>query len=953
MMMKKIIVYFLLVAFPLLATASGSSLSFTPPITDYSVIFLGNIFGVVDGVLHGTGSQILGQMFSVFNAAVLALGGIIIIYTLVVATLNTANEGQMLGKKWDSMWVPVRAILGLALLIPKASGYCVMQIFVMWLIIQGVGAADKIWNAGLNYLNRGGMIVPSQATPVSSVGGGNAQTATGAGSILASQVCMVGLEKVLKTKRKVALAQAEQGMGSCSNITNSTDPMYTFCNSPVPDLLNSVNAISAQTNATPTSYYSIPLPNLPATSPYKSLNGICGNMSWGAINASQFSSANLNSTETQTTMYSRAIAVQQLYLELSTLANTIVNNDPQITLNSNGSTTTAEPNAPFATAQLGVPYSASNSVCTSSCAGSSWGADPQSSAPVLLSGYEFVQAINDYNVIMQPTLNLIASNNDSASIEQAKSFINQAENSGWIMAGSYFFNLAQLNANAPGDPGTKTDNNSQLNESKYSNQVNQVVAYDTPCSSSPYPDLCVWMAKDSASLTYISDLIEGPSTNSTALALPSFMTNAVVDPVLGPNSSTAIGYVYNGSQMVLPGQPGLLAPVFSFKMPSAPSQTQFQLKPFDFQCTDKVSLIQWCATRDLGVLFWNKFLVVGINKLLAILMQITMTVINTTLFLPLNFIATIFKYAVSYIQQPNVNPIVALANMGTYFINLSNNMFIGLIMLLAPLLALIGPNVVVMGIVAITLPILMAWFAMMLGIGFLCAYYIPFVPYMIFTFGTIGWLMAVIEAMVAAPIIALGVTHPEGEGPFGKGEQALMILMNVFLRPSMMIIGYIASIILSYVAIYILNAGFGQVVQFISGDPSLANSYTASGATPTDQSNIINGHGYASWAGMYGFFFVILMYTSLYLIIVQRTFTLITLLPDKVLRWIGGQAESYGSDTAQWSEEAKGKIEKGGEEMGKAGPQTMKAVSATGLDALAKRLGNKKESPKVEFKGKE
>ena len=85
--------------FPMLA-AADSSLNFTPPSTDYSVIFLGNLFGVVDGVLHGTGSQIMGAMFGVFNAAVLALGGIVVMYTLIVGTMNTAHEGQMLGQKW-------------------------------------------------------------------------------------------------------------------------------------------------------------------------------------------------------------------------------------------------------------------------------------------------------------------------------------------------------------------------------------------------------------------------------------------------------------------------------------------------------------------------------------------------------------------------------------------------------------------------------------------------------------------------------------------------------------------------------------------------------------------------------------------------------------------------------------------------------------------------------------
>lgn len=78
----------------------------------------------------------MGSMFGVFNSAVLALGGIIIMYTLMVSTMNTAHEGQMLGQKWSSIWIPLRSTFGLALLIPKASGYCMMQVFLCGLLCK-------------------------------------------------------------------------------------------------------------------------------------------------------------------------------------------------------------------------------------------------------------------------------------------------------------------------------------------------------------------------------------------------------------------------------------------------------------------------------------------------------------------------------------------------------------------------------------------------------------------------------------------------------------------------------------------------------------------------------------------------------------------------------------------------------------------------------------------------
>ena len=200
--------------------------------------------------------------------------------------------------------------------------------------------------------------------------------------------------------------------------------------------------------------------------------------------------------------------------------------------------------------------------------------------------------------------------------------------------------------------------------------------------------------------------------------------------------------------------------------------------------------------------------------------------------------------------------------MGVNYINFANELWILTIGLSAnPFMWVIFP------VLALILPLLMSWLGIMVAIGFITAYYIPFLPYMIFTFASIAWLMAVIEAMVAAPIVALGVTHPEGHDAFGKGEQAIMILMNVFLRPSMMIIGYIAAIGLSYVSVWIINAGFANAAAFIQGTAtglqwnySCTNSLSSTGSAgcppPPAPNNFASmTTGYSGWAGIYGFFF--------------------------------------------------------------------------------------------------
>lgn len=130
------------------------------------------------------------------------------------------------------------------------------------------------------------------------------------------------------------------------------------------------------------------------------------------------------------------------------------------------------------------------------------------------------------------------------------------------------------------------------------------------------------------------------------------------------------------------------------------------------------------------------------------------------------------------------------------------------------------------------------------------------------------------------------------------------------------------------------------------------------------QSTALEG-GYTGWAGVYAFFFSILIYTSMYLIIVQKAFTLIAHLPDKVLRWIGGSPESFGQETMQWGEEAKGRVEKAGEAtygaekaigdklgakgqemLGKLGPQAKKISENAGdVSGKGKNSGGSQTGP--------
>ncbi len=207
-------------------------------------------------------------------------------------------------------------------------------------------------------------------------------------------------------------------------------------------------------------------------------------------------------------------------------------------------------------------------------------------------------------------------------------------------------------------------------------------------------------------------------------------------------------------------------------------------------------------------------------------------------------------------------------------------------------------------------PLMMTLGAAFLMTGIMLGYYVPLYPYMIFTFGVIGWLMAVIEAMVAAPLIALGLTHPDTHDFLGKSEQAMMLLVGIFLRPVLMIIGLIAAMILSYVSMRIVVYTYTGFIRDLF--------YLAS-PIPGSSDNVLQSVGIATGVALAGdtaglggllglilvFPLLLVVFAGLIYVVTTQCYTLIHTLPEYIMRWIGGPA-AQGANPMQMADQVKG-----------------------------------------------
>lgn len=138
---------------------------FDVPSTDKSMQYLGMVFGQVAGLpIRSQGNALYSQLLYLFNQVVLALGLVIVIYTAVVGTIHTAQEGKFLGEKWHSILVPFRAAVGLYVMLPSSTGYNWIQVGVMWFIIQGVGAANALWTQVIVSNSQQGNLNQNQGT---------------------------------------------------------------------------------------------------------------------------------------------------------------------------------------------------------------------------------------------------------------------------------------------------------------------------------------------------------------------------------------------------------------------------------------------------------------------------------------------------------------------------------------------------------------------------------------------------------------------------------------------------------------------------------------------------------------------------------------------------------------------------------------------------------------------
>ena len=140
----------------------------------------------------------------------------------------------------------------------------------------------------------------------------------------------------------------------------------------------------------------------------------------------------------------------------------------------------------------------------------------------------------------------------------------------------------------------------------------------------------------------------------------------------------------------------------------------------------------------------------------------------------------------------------------------------------------------------------------------------------------VGWLVLALEAVVACPVWLVGHCLPEGEGFAGTSARAgYALFLSVLLRPLLLVLAMFLCLIVLSVSGSLVGA---LLVPFFDAQTGVFEVEGGFGATAAISSVVLVGAvvGIATW----------------------RLFSLVTQMPDRIIRWAGPLLAHLGDDGA-------------------------------------------------------
>ena len=933
----------------------------SPVQDDLSLTLLGKIFGSFSGMLPSTGYSVLAPLLEQFNQGIFFVAVGMVSYVTFLSTIKTAEEGKPMGERTPIFWQLLRPVLGTTFLVPAVSGYSYLQSFMMWAVVAGVSFANQIWYTAVTTFNTYGFntsLGAGDSVPPIDTNSTAALTQL----MLESELCFLAAQNQYdQNQDNIASANASSGSSSTgvtaspptSNFSSSDNTLtyantgsyecgsYNFANmldkGSVDDSDGSIQAgvtsiaqslygySKSLASAENSTMQNLTDPNwatntaICQTSPYSSTSNPPFNCDLGEMAASnaatlQYSLEQLQkNTGVPTTANTNEASYDGGWLMAAAAYYTLVSGgnqsstynyislDPKLSfLSSSGSSLTEPPVLCYLNSDniaVRVP-----STATGNC-------------NVILS-----QSYLQYSVVNSDSSTTIYPTNWLTSDITATTPSNVPQS-----MKLYFQSVA--------DTSTTT---------QYSSDFDYVNTYQSSiCSNKPYINPYGLFTQSSGDNCETMTSFTSPGTVN-ATDLPAVLS----------------AQIYGAAINVFGGQS--VSSSFQTNLQNLSTQTKSGINILDAGTTDSVTL------GDSGVASYGYDQIPMATDAGDAATEIMNQVFSTwdtgdsgSAFYDIynNYIASILiLWQESFLNSDSAEPISAVRNFGLQAVTLSTEFFAamaqkiyltqigimvkyvgyyiffsliagvasfvqGLIFMIAKivywsLLWFFGLGAVLYPIIYsaaaipqmaiepvfqalaqialmymqielqgtfLWVPVLLSTAVPITTLAMLLAFYAPMVPFIIWCLSAINWMIGVIESMVAAPVVALGITSPQGHDFLGKAELCMMLIFAIFIRPAAMLFGFIFAVCVAYFGFSIFN-----YMMFYTMQIYLSSVILSAG-----------GKGAAVLMG-----FLLLMYCYVVLTFINQVFSMIYVIPNKIMRWIGVPVDE--PDEEQWLEEIKG-----------------------------------------------
>ena len=169
------------------------------------------------------------------------------------------------------------------------------------------------------------------------------------------------------------------------------------------------------------------------------------------------------------------------------------------------------------------------------------------------------------------------------------------------------------------------------------------------------------------------------------------------------------------------------------------------------------------------------------------------------------------------------------------------------------------------------------------SIGFILYYILPMLPFIYFFFAFAGWVKSIFEALVAMPLWALAHIKIDGEGlPGPFATNGYFLLLEIFIRPTLIVFGFLSSISIFAAMVAVLNSAFARFIVNVGGSDVRKMIDT----TPSVQDM-------ANMVGPVDQLFYTVFYTILVYMIGLSAFKLVDMIPNSILRWMGVTVSTF------------------------------------------------------------